>query len=807
MSSSELRHTLRRLRRSPGFALVAVAILALGVSGTTTSFSILDTFLLRPLPYDAAQDLVHLYRTDPQSGADELRFSWQFVDALQREERLVEGVGAYVYGGRNLAGGEAEPAHVMVAHLSTEILPLLGVEPVLGRRFRAEEGTSGRDRVVLVGYGVWQRRFGGRPDLVGETLTLDGETHTVIGVMGRHFVFPFGEVRLWVPLQTDPGGDFWDYENLQPVVRLASGVPPEAVRERATELYRRLHLETEGRTGDYGVRVVPLRAALLFFFDLLQTAFWLGLVANGFLLLIICANLANLMLNRAADRRRETALRAVLGASRGQIVRQLVLEGGVLVALGGSLGVALAWWEVRALGGLIPEALYRVGPLAVDGRALLFTLAVCVVTTLAFTLWPALDTSRGDLVEVIRQGGPAASPMRRRMRNVLVVTQVTMAMVLLVGTSLLLQSALHMRAVDPGFDREHVLSMQLRLPELQYPENGDIERFQRQVLDRLGSAAGVESAAFVNPLPLNFESYGADIVVEGRAPRSPDERLSARYHVASPRYFETMGMPLLEGRTFDVTDGAEAEPVAIVNRAFAERHWPATAAVGKRFRTGTAADADQRPFRTVVGVVPSSKNLYVHEDAPPTFFVPMSQVPRRSSFLVVRAQGAPESALKPVREAVWSVQEGLPLAEVRSMEAVVDRSLAPWEGSSLGLVSLGFFALVLAALGLYGVVGYGVSRRTHELGIRLALGAEREQIRWLVLGQGLRLTAIGVGLGLVVSLALGRLLESLLFGVAPYDLETLIAVPLALGAASLLACWLPSRRATRIAPQEALRYE
>lgn len=809
MPSSELRHALRRLQQSPGFTLVGVVILALGISGTTTAFSVLDTFLLRPLPYEAPQELVHFFRTDPQSGADQLRFSWQFVDALRHEPGLVEAVGAYVYGGRNLAGGASDPEHVTVAELSVDMLPLLGVEPELGRRFLPEEGSRGRDRVALLGYGVWQSRFGGRPDVVGREITLDGESYTVIGVMGRYFAFPFGEVRLWVPLVTDRGSYAWEQENLMPVARLAADVPPAVVHDRATELYRQLRLEVDGKAVDYGVRVVPLREALLFLFDLLRMVFWLGVVANAFVLIIICANLANLMLNRAADRTRETALRAVLGASRARLVRELVVEGGVLVALGGLLGVGLAWWMVRSVGELVPEALFRVGPLAVDGRALVFTLVVCVLTALSFTLWPALQISGRPLIDAIREEGTSASASRtrRRLRNVMVVTQVTVAVVLLVGTSLLVQSALKMRAVDPGFELEHVLSMQLRLPELQFPEAIDVDRFQRLAVERLESLPGVVTASFVNPLPMNFESYGAGFVVEGRPPRSADERLDAAYHVVGARYFDAMGLPVLEGRPFTEDDDSDAEPVVIVDRTFAERYWPGSTAVGRRFRLGAADDAEPRPFMTVVGVVASSKNMFVNEGAQPTFYLPMRQHVRRGSFLVVRTRGPAEAAFPPIRSAIWSVQDGLPLAEVRSMSAVVDRSLTPWEGVSFALVALGLFALVLAVLGLYGVVAYGVSRRTHEIGIRVALGAERAQIRRLVVGEGLMLTATGAGVGLLLSLVLGRVLASLLFGVGPHDAGTLVGAPAVVLAAALLASWLPAERATRIPPHEALRYE
>lgn len=674
---------------------------------------------------------------------------------------------------------------------------------MLGRVFSREEGYEGANRVVLLEHGLWQNRFGGRNDVLDQRIYLDGNAHTVIGVMPPNFSFPYGEVQLWTPTALDSEAFSWDYRNFQPVGRLHKGVERGAAQQAMQTRYRTIETDRTGSAPDYGVAVVPLRRALLFLYDTIQAALVLILCANAFVLLIICANLANLMIGRAIGRTREIAIRAVLGAGRRQLMKQLLSEGLLLALAGSSLGLGLAWWQVRSLDTLLPEALFRSAPIAIDSRVLAFALTLSVITTLAFALFPALQSSKVDLSSALKEATSTSTANRRshRARNLMVVVQISSAFVLLTGTTLMLRSVAGMRGQSLGFEPENVLTIGIHLAQNRYPERRDLTAFQSEVEARLEAIPGVRAAAFVEPLPMNFATASVGFTIEGRVPQSANERLQSRSHFIGANYFHTMQMPLLRGRSFSAVDNLNAPLVAVVNESFARLYWSDETALGRWILRTSGAPA------TVVGIVADSKSFFLNEENVPILYLSQRQSPTRTAFLTVRTEPDPHSVFPLIRDAIWSVQPDLPLAEVRSMVEVIDGSMLPWQAASGGLLGLAVLALGLACLGIYGVVSHAVASRTSEIGIRRALGARFGDVLRLIARRGGVLVVIGMVVGLALSIALNQLLSSLLFGVGALDPMSYLIVLGALTAAAAIAIAEPALRAARVDPIEALRYE
>ena len=801
---SDLRFAFRTLRKSPTFTLVAVSILAVGIGGIATAFSVVDTFLLNQLPYRDAANLVHLYRADPQTDSDQLRFSLPMVDRLGGEV-VFDDLGAYTYSGRNISGGANDPEHVTAAVLTDNLLEMLGAPAALGRGFVEGDGAPGGAPVVLLDWGLWQRRYAGATDAIGRTLYLDGQAHEIVGVMPADFDFPYGEVKAWTPISRSAMTHDWEYENYQPVGRLAAGYDLAEAREALQLAYRQTESDRLGRAVDFNMRVVPLREALLFLYDQMRLVMMLVLVANAFVLLIICTNLAGLLIGRAVGRTRETAIRGVLGASRAQIVRQLLTEGSLLALGGGALGLALAAWQVRAADAALPEALFRSGPLSIDGRAIAVTLGAAVATTLLFALLPALQASRGQIAGALKDGARQAGSGRGvgRIRGGLVVVQVASAVVLLVGTGLMVRTVAHMQEQDLGFATDGVLTMGIHLPESEYVDDASLRDFQRSARERLTGMPGIAEAAFVQPLPLNFASHGVGFEIEGRPAASEGERLQAGAHWITPGYFDAMDQSLLQGRSFAVSDRIDSPAVIVVNRSFAERWWPDVDPVGQRLRLG----GSESPWTTVVGVVADSKSFFASDAPRPLAFIPMAQRAIRSPFLVVRTEGAPHASFPAVRDTLAAIDSNLPLSEVRSMQEVVDVSMLPWRGTTSGLLVLAGLALFLAILGIYGVVSFASTSRTGEIGIRRAMGAQGSDVLQLVLGGSALLVGIGITVGLLLGVGLSQLLSSLLFGIEAHDPWTYAAVALLLALAAGLAALVPTVKALRVDPIRALRYE
>ena len=800
----DLRLAIRSLARTPKFSLAVILTLSIGIGSLVSDFSLVNAFILRPLEFKEPGQLTHIWKTDRKRGISQMRFSLPTIDELTAGCEGCQEVAAYNYFSANLAGGDELPEGVTAGRLTQNMLPLLGVQARIGRVFSTEDAERGG--VILLGHGLWQRRFGGREDVVGESILLNEEPHTVIGVMPESFNFPYGGVKAWVVIQ--PGLDKWDrdYRNFMPVVRRQAGVTAAQITGQMDATFQNIvqqHYPDE--LGDTYVETEDLRTALLFLSDMVQLMMIILLVASGFVLLIICTNIANLFLVRALKREREVAVRAALGAGRWSLVRQLLAEGLVLALAGGALGVLSSYWTLPMVGQLIPEDLYRVGEIGIDASILALALLVSLLTTLLVALPPILQTFRTDMTASLKEAnaGSQGSVKARRSQNLLVISQVGMAAVLLVGTTLAVRSFSKMQSANPGFDQENILTMGITLPRASYPHDAQILEFQQAALDRVASLPGVESAALTVPLPMNFESWSLQFTIAGQDNPSGD-KYDAGLQYISPGYLDSMGITLLQGRNFSTEDGPDGTRVALVNRTMAERFWPDGDPLGQQIRFESG---DNEVSGTVVGVVADSKRMFLSDEDNALVYFSQTQRPRLSNFLVVRTTGAPLTMTTDVREAIWSVRPNLPLFEVRSMEEVVDQSLKPWKWSAVVLGGFSIFALLLAGIGIYGVVAYAASQRTGEIGVRMALGADPKDIRQLILRKALILTGIGLGIGAVVSLVLNRAMASFLFGIGSSDPVTYAAVLVILGVVSLVAALAPAQKASRTEPSVALRYD
>ena len=674
----------------------------------------------------------------------------------------------------------------------------------MGRTFNTEDADRGG--VVLLSHGIWQRRFGSRDDVLGESILLNEESHTIIGVMPEEFIFPFGGVKAWVVIQ--PGLERWgrDYRNFMPVVRRQSGATASQIGNELDAVFQNIvqqHYPEE--QGDTYIATENLRTALLFLSDMIQTMMIILLVASGFVLLIICTNIANLFLVRSIQREREVAVRAALGAGRLSLIRQLLTEGLVLATAGGLLGVLSSYWSLPLVSQLIPEDLYKVGEIGIDAAALTVGFLVSLLTTLLVALPPILQTFKADLTVSLKETASASlgSVKARRSQSFLVVSQIGLAAVLLVGTALAVRSFSKMQGADPGFDEANVLTMGMVLPRTSYPHESQVLEFHDAVRSRLESLPGVQSVALTAPLPLNFESWSLQFDIVGRDDPAGDT-LDAGLQYVTPGYLESMGVRLLQGRDFSSDDSPETVRVALINRTMAQRFWPDTDPLGQQLRFESG---DDEVSATIVGVVADSKRMFLSDDNDALVYFSQEQKPRYSNYLIVRTQGDPLAMTAAIREAVWAVRPNLPLTEIRSMEEVVDQSLKPWKWSALVLGGFSIFALLLAGIGIYGVVAYAASQRTGEIGVRMALGADPGHIRQMILKKALILTGIGLGLGAAVSLALNQAMSSFLYGVGVSDPVTYAVVLLVLGGVSLLAALVPAQKASRTEPSVALHYE
>ncbi len=802
----DVLYALRTLRRNPGFAVVAILTLAFGIGANAAIFSLVNPYLFRPLPFAEPDRLVHLFHIDRQIGFDQARFSLPQYADFRQQFTAFEDMGVYTYRGATLAG-RGEPEAYVVGDVSANMLELLGAEPLLGRGPVAGEDRPGAEPVLILSYGVWQRRYAADPAIVGQTVTLDEVPHTVIGVMPRDFNFPYGGVKLWSTLRVDPQSADRAQGSYLIVGRLKPGETLARARTEMETIHQRLSAEYPETDAPYGVRAVPIRAGLLFYYDLIRGMLLLLLAAVGFVLLIVAANVGNIMLARATAREREVAIRAALGSGRARMIRQFLTESAVLALFGGALGVALAAWVVKLIAPVMPEDLYRVGDASVDGAVLGFTLLVSLVATLFFGLAPSLQAARHDFAASLKERGRGSGRALRgnRLRSALVISQVAMTLVLLVGATMTIRGLIQMQGVDPGFDADRVMTMSARVSRAKYPDQESRARFQEEMIGRLEALPGVEAAGLVNYLPLDFSYSVIGFEVEGREAASEDERLFANENFVSANYFAAMGIPVLRGRPFGSGDSREAPRVIAINQTMAERFWPGADPLGRRVRLDP--EEAQGGWATVVAVVGDVKHRWLTDDVWPQVYTPQSQYTTSSPRVVIRVSGEPSAIAAAAREAIWSVDPGIPISNVRTMNAVVAQSVGPFQLVS-GLLSLfGLLALLLACLGIYGVIAYAVNRRMNEFGIRLALGAEARDIVALVVRNGALLAGLGAAIGLVVAALLSRAISGAVSGVEPAGFLTLVGVALPLFAVALAASYLPARRAAGADPVVALREE
>lgn len=808
----DLRHGVRGLLRAPSFSLAAVLTLTLGIGATAAIFGIARAVVFEPLPYGDSARRVMIW--SQWRGWDKTWVSEAELFDYRTRCRSFEQVAAWSSEQVNLAG-PSDPTRVGIGRVTANTFATLGVRPALGRAFSAAEDTPGRERVVILSHGLWQRQFGGERSVLGRAVHLDGVPHTVVGVMPPAFQLPtdYGEdaaepTALWAPLAIDPQ----EIERGSHGLYAAALLAPGATADSATAELRALaaNLTREGlypADQHFTAFAVPLADEIL---GGVRPAIFLLLGAVAFLLLIACANVASLLLARSETRQRDVALRAALGSSRARLVRLVLVESLVLAAAGAALGLLLAWTAGRGLAALAPVAVPRAGEVRLDLTVFAFTAAVALATTVLFGLLPALRIARVPPVNALREAGSRATSARagRRLRGALVVGEIALALVLVVGAGLMIRSLRSLHEIDLGFEPRGLLTARLWLPEVSYATPDTVVAFYEALLQRLRGLPGVDAAGAVRLLPLGGTIGDWGVAIEGD-PRPEVTMAKGDWQVATDGAMEALGERLVRGRTLSARDTTGSEQVALVNETMARTYWPGRDPIGRRFRMGRQ---EGRPWITVVGVVADERHNGITGIVKEKFYRPHSQFhnstggnPARGMTLLLRTAGDPLDLARPVREAVREMDPSLPVAAVRTMDEVVASSMVTprLTGSLLALFAL--LALTLAAIGIYGVLTYLVSERTHEIGIRLAVGAGRSQVLGLVLGHALSLTAAGLGIGLAAAAALTRLMSGMIYGVTPLDPLTFVTVPALLALVALAAGFIPARRATRVDPIVALR--
>ncbi|HEX6183713.1 MAG TPA: ABC transporter permease [Pyrinomonadaceae bacterium] len=805
----DVRFAARTLWKRPGFTAVAVVTLALGIGANTAIFTVIDAALLRSLPYRDPARLVHLWETKRSRDFERREASYpDFQDWRAQGAEVFEGVAGYAPRAYTLASG-GEVVRARGATVTANFFDLLGARAAAGRTFVVGEDEPGAAPSILLGHGLWLRRFGGDRGVVGRQVTLDGEARTVVGVLGPEFQFArLGDTEVWTPLAVTPDVASRRYMHwLQVVARLKEGATVESAGARLASVAANIEREDPGAHAGVGLRAVPLQEEIV---GPVRPVLLVLLGAVGFVLLIACTNVANLLLARSAARRKEMAIRAALGASRWRVVRQLLTESVLLSLAGGAAGLVLALWGVDLLVALIPAAQLAQMPylrgIALDARVLAFASGLSLLTGVLFGLTPALASSRGDLQEAMKEGGRSSGTRASgRLRDLLVVSEVALALVLLVGAGLLLKSLSAMLKVDPGFDTRGLLTLRVALPPERYAEDARAARFYDELVKRVSQLPGVRGAAATSNLPLAGDGgTGTPQVVGRTTPAS--ELTEAHLRTVSANYFQVMGIPVAAGRAFGERDTAEAPTVLLVNKTYAERVFPGEDAVGRRV---TFRFTGERQFE-IVGVVGDEKVTSLDARTTPVIYFHNQQDSDSSAALVVRAEGADALALAgAVREAARGLDPEVPVFAVQTLEQMVAGTRATFMRRYPAYLT-GVFAcvaLLLALVGIYGVVSYAVTQRTHEIAIRVALGARGRDVLRLVLRHGLGLALAGVAAGAVGALLLTRLIKGLLFGVSAADPAVYALVALLLLTVALLASLVPARRATKVDPMEALRYE
>ncbi|HEV2914294.1 MAG TPA: ABC transporter permease [Pyrinomonadaceae bacterium] len=797
----DLRYGFRTLWQRPGFTLVAALTLALGIGANTAIFSVVNGVLLRSLPYAEPDRLVLLWETSGRS----LTIHVSNPNLLDWRERnhSFESFSGYSgrWGGKTTILGGTEPERAFAVAVYRDYFKVLGVAPMIGRDFSAEEQSSpGTTPVAIVSYGFWQRRLGGDPDLSNRKLTLGDTTFNIVGVMPQGFSYP-SETDLWLAKeQLGADQSTRSAHNYVGIARLKPGVTVEQAEADMNAIARDLEQQYPNDNRGMGVNVISLEDQLV---GQVRPALLVLLAGVGFVLLIACANVSNLLLARALGRQKEIAIRTALGASPWRIVRQLLTESVLLSLLGGSLGLLLAYWLIGPLVALSPGNIPRLDEIRIDARTLLFTLGVSLLTSLIFGLLPAIRFSRPDLQVALKQGGQTPGGGSLFLRHALVVAEVALTMVLLVGAGLLVKSFWRLLQVNPGFNPENVLTMQISLPESAYREDNQTIAFHRRLLERLGALPGVEAAGIINNLPLGGVDINGYFWIEGDPPERPSG--DSGFRIVSKDYFRAMNIPLLKGRLFTEQDNEGSVPVGVISERVAEATWPGEDAIGKRIQS---RNDDREEWTTIIGIVGDVRHRGLDRAASADLYLPYAQRPLRARAVtvVVRANAAASGLIAAMRSEVQAIDRNVPV-EFESMEQVFSRSVASRRYSMLLLGTFAALALILSLMGIYGVMSYTVTQNTREIGIRMALGARELDVLKMIVRRGMALTLLGVAGGVLGAFALTRLMASLLFGVTASDPQTFLLVSVLLVVVALLACYLPARRATKVDPIIALRYE
>jgi putative ABC transport system permease protein len=814
----DLRYALRLLAKRPGFTVIAVTTLALGIGANTAIFSVVNAVMLRPLPYKEPDRLISLWESVPERGRSKWRVAPANFFDWKNQNQVFEDMAAFGGSTMTLTGG-GEPEQLLGTRASAGYFTVVGVEPVLGRSFLPEEYEPGNDRVVILGQGLWQRRFGSDREIIGKAITLDGIGYTVVGVMPRgiypmrpttsgRITFDAGQQEFWAPMTfTAQWAAARGAHVLGVIGRLKPGVTIKQAEADMTAIGARLEQEYAANRGE-GIVINPFMDEVI---GNVKPALLVLLGAVGFVLLIACANVASLLLAQLAARSKEIAIRRAMGAGRARLVRQFFLENLLLSLLGAGAGVALAVLGVDLIMGIIPEQIPRLDQVSVDFSVLAFTLLLSLATALLFGLAPAWQASKPDVQDTLKEGGrgSGAGAVRQRFRRLLVVSQVGLAVMLVIGAGLLIKSFWRLRQVDPGFKSERVLTLGLSLPQPKYRQPDEINSFFNRLLERFTNLPGMQSAAIAYDHPLEA-SWIDNFTVEGRPAPGPGETPSANFNPVSWDYFRALGIELISGRQMTAQDDQDHPGVAIVNQAFVRRFFPGEDPLGKRILPGPPPRIWNNQRLTsfeIVGVVRDVKSAGLNAEAEPTYYLPAPQAPIADMEIIVRTEGDPVALIPALREAVWAIDPDQPIANIIPMEKLVAENIAQPRFNMIVMGLFGGVALTLAGVGIYGLLSYSVAQRTHEIGVRMALGARGADVLRLVMGQGLRLTLIGLILGLAGAFAATRVLSGLLFGVSMTDPFIFSVVSVVLSGVALGACFVPARRATRVDPMVALRHE
>jgi putative ABC transport system permease protein len=793
----DTRYAVRQLRKSPGFSVIAVLTLALGIGATSAMFSVINGVLLRPLPYPNAESLVRVHEILPQFG----RFSVapaSFLDWRQ-QNTVFERIAAFT-GGSATYTDASGPQRVTNAAVSWDIFELLQVAPALGRGFRADEDAPGKANAIVLSHGMWQRRFGGAPDVLGRSVSLSGTPYTIIGVMPAGFSFPTPQEEFWLPLGLNPASATRGGHFLAVIARRKPGISEQQAEAEMKTIAERLALQYPDSSAKESAEVVSLHEQSV---GDIRPALLTLLAAVGVVVLIACANVANLLLVRASVRGKEIAIRMALGAGRRRLILQMLAESLVLSLAGGVLGLIFAYLAVKPIQTLSAGSIPRVDGISIDATVLAFALLLSMVTGILFGLAPAWQAARSGVADVLKEGGRSSSTSGGRWaRSGLLVAEVALSIVLLVGATLLLRSFARLTNVDPGFHPERALAFRVALPNATYPQPHNRVTFFDDLLARLDALPQVTAAGISQALPMRGD-YILSFTVQGRPAPKPGAGTSANYRSISPDYFKALGTPLLRGRIFTNRDADKAPMVAIVDQAFVDRHFPGEEPLGRGIDIGNGTDG----FYEIVGVVGDVHHYGLDVDPNPTMYVPFKQGLFSSVWVVARTEGDPAQLASLARQTVRDIDPGLPTFAMTPLADVVTESVAQRRFSVLLLVLFAAVALFLAAVGLYGVVAYTVTQRTQEIGLRMAIGAQHGDVMRMVVGGGMKLALIGVAIGLVSALALSGLLTTMLFGVKPVDPISYILTATVLLVIAALACYIPALRAARVDPIVALRQE